>query len=138
MPSIMSVRDVSANVQTKKMQTHSLQCDTTCDHKQHEVLGVNYEGHKITRHVLARGAKCVLNMQIAMDAPFMGETAEESTRAKGKSCYQMFAHTASKWEHLKQNPDINPDSFAHTPSKWGNFRQIAHKGATYTISVNTI
>ena len=53
--------------------------------KQCEVLGVNYEGHKITRHALARGASIVLNMQIAMDAPFLGEAAPETTRAKGES-----------------------------------------------------
>ena len=52
--------------------------------KQCEVLGVNYEGHKITRHALARGASIVLNMQIAMDAPFLGEAAPETTRAKGE------------------------------------------------------
>ena len=61
-------------------------------HKQGEVLGVNYEGHKITRHALARGALCVLNMQIAMDAPFLGEPAGETTRAKGMQCKPLHFH----------------------------------------------
>lgn len=46
-------------------------------------LGVNYEGHKITEHALRCGAVCTLNMQVAMDAPFLGEVADEATRATG-------------------------------------------------------
>ena len=51
----------------------------------HFISGVNFEGHKIGHHALRLGARFVLNLQIAMDAPFHGDVADESTRAAGPS-----------------------------------------------------
>lgn len=59
-------------------------------------FGVNYEGHKITEYALAHGAVCALNVQVAMDAPFDGDVADEATRAVGRSEQQFagYRHSA--------------------------------------------
>ena len=49
-------------------------------------LGVNFEGHKISEYALGTmGALHCLNLQIAMDAPFHGDVADEATRSVGPS-----------------------------------------------------
>ena len=48
--------------------------------------GVNFEGHKISEYALGTmGALHCLNLQIAMDAPFHGDVADEATRSVGPS-----------------------------------------------------
>ena len=48
------------------------------------VCGLNYEGGKIIKHVL-NDQSCVAfaNVQIRMDAPWLGEVADESRRQSG-------------------------------------------------------
>jgi hypothetical protein len=48
--------------------------------------GINYEGNKIIKHV-KKSPLCIgyLNLQIAMDAPFLGIVADENTRSKGRT-----------------------------------------------------
>lgn len=50
------------------------------------IIGINYEGGKIIQHVLQNN-KCVAyaNVQIAMDAPFMGRVASVDVRSKRRS-----------------------------------------------------
>lgn len=49
-------------------------------------IGINYEGGKIIRYAL-NGNKCIAyaNIQIAMDAPFHGQVANDTLRIKGRS-----------------------------------------------------
>lgn len=54
--------------------------------KNNSKLGINYEGNKIIKHI-KKSPLCIgyLNLQIAMDAPFFGEIADEKTRSKGRT-----------------------------------------------------
>lgn len=61
------------------------------------VLGVNYEGGKIVAHAESFDA-CVgvLNVQVAMDAPFQGAVAHEAVRAAGRSETQFPGYDAAR------------------------------------------
>src|SRR5579883_2597749 len=51
--------------------------------RQPPIRGINYEGVGITKYILESGCcRGCANLQITMDAPFRGESAPETLRAK--------------------------------------------------------
>jgi len=68
------------------------------------LLGINYEGGKIIKHVLKQADDCVAyaNVQIRMDSPWHGQVADESQRHLGPSETQFDGYSERRSQMISQ------------------------------------
>ena len=62
------------------------------------IVGVNYESQRIIRHAIHLKANFIVNLQIAMDAPFHGVEANEKVRSKGRTEEQLFDYDSKRMQ----------------------------------------
>ena len=60
------------------------------------IVGVNYESQRIIQHAIHLKANFIVNLQIAMDAPFHGVEANENVRSKGRTEEQLFDYDSQR------------------------------------------